>query len=1007
MSSARPLWADGDPEELALAFFARTEETGKRLGRRHYMRFLAAISSASVHNAWMQATSPGGDLVAQLSNILQTAQAAERLITSALPPELDDDDDGNESDEGSSTSSSTSKMADAPSEGTAGAQSADDEPPLSGLKAAVNVLLGAAGRAAGRAAAAAADNSGASCVGDGGGGDGGGPAVRSRDSPNRAPAELPASPRRVSSCAHGPHSRLLLLTNELLDSILTFLDGCSAASAAAACRRLRAAHNRLHYFDLSPAFRTYLAALIALREENDFLDGSLESEFVANFPLDGSPVCGVDLSDDAFRRRMTAAMPDVEQVFALLAAPGDRSLEEFRSSIAHAGQQRPQPPHVQSSPLAAFSNSKPPGPTSIAAAAGGGSGGGSHGGSGAGGTGLASWLVNAMCDVHEISNMPAGRMCCDGDLLVLASGYDSGGGRNCARMPPPLSSPPAAAALGARSPPSSGVVVTALTLGRGPYVQYDGVAQYNVSAGRSFSSSGPPYAVQLCADSTNGLVWVASNEGGGVIRGFRAPAESPSSSLPLASGGRRRDGGGRGGGDTALQYVLYGNVSGLGGSPAGVHVVGERLAFVTSSGAVQFWNLASTLRPGGQMASWAPGSRGGGAVAAAEDYAAGRGDDADTDMYDNDDDILFGEGDEDDEDFRKGRPPHRWCRRSGYAATVVHNVRPHVISTLPLPSPRGDPSPLSLLTSLSADTEPMAAAHDGDGDGGPICLTRLLYDGTAPTAPILVAALTGNIVVSYDLETLRVKQQLLGHLYGITDIAVPPSAWRQSDLFATCARSGDVKLWDVRTKCGSAAVTLTNGETAPLNSVVLASASGGSGGGDGGGRGQLGGGMICFAGDPLQLSTGNTQVISLAWHGSRNSLLAACESKWESVHGTHSPQDWKLVRVDGGLGVGGGGGGGSFGMVGGCGAVGGDALNLLAAGGTAATTAAAAAAAAASTDRQYYWPARAKHLHGDFGAYFNLARSCVLRYRFSEHAGRCVPASSSPRFEAGWATSSG
>jgi hypothetical protein len=204
-------------------------------------------------------------------------------------------------------------------------------------------------------------------------------------------------------------------------------------------------------------------------------------------------------------------------------------------------------------------------------------------------------------------------------------------------------------------------------------------------------------------------------------------------------------------------------------------------------------------------------------------------------------------------DATSSNPPHRSDPRV---------IQPHDISVLPLPSPFGRPSAARLLYGLSRsldddDNDPDAGEGGGAGGGGAqydiIRQTQFLYDAAAPSAPTLVAALGGNIVVSYDMETQRVRQCLFGHLYDIMDIAAPPPSWRQPNVFATCGRSGDVKLWDVRTTCGSAAVTLTTGEIWQMNAVVLASSSTGGGGGAGS---EMGAGMICFAGRFLGLADG-------------------------------------------------------------------------------------------------------------------------------------------------------
>jgi WD40 repeat protein len=192
------------------------------------------------------------------------------------------------------------------------------------------------------------------------------------------------------------------------------------------------------------------------------------------------------------------------------------------------------------------------------------------------------------------------------------------------------------------------------------------------------------------------------------------------------------------------------------------------------------------------------------------------------------------------------------------------------------------------------------------------CLLTEPFDRS--TSRTLVATLRSNIILAYDLETQRIKQQFFGHLYEIQDICPAPEAWSgSSQLFATCARSGDVKIWDLR--CGGgAAVTLTCGATYPVNAVVLVanepstSSSCGSGSSVASGAGassstargnQLGAGMICFAGGVgesvfawdlrasraqalYELSTGNQIVNALGWHKGSSSLIASCESPGEN-----------------------------------------------------------------------------------------------------------------------------
>jgi hypothetical protein len=150
------------------------------------------------------------------------------------------------------------------------------------------------------------------------------------------------------------------------------------------------------------------------------------------------------------------------------------------------------------------------------------------------------------------------------------------------------------------------------------------------------------------------------------------------------------------------------------------------------------------------------------------------------------------------------------------------------------------------------------------------------------------------------MQTQQATNAFFGHLYDITDIAAAPAAWPGAEhLFATAANSCDVKIWDVRCKGGAAAITLVTGGDQSMGAVLLASNSNSTGNSGGsGGSNQLGAGLMCFAGGRCesvwawdvrassaqalyQLSTGNQEVTSLAWHAASNTLIANCESHYD------------------------------------------------------------------------------------------------------------------------------
>jgi hypothetical protein len=65
------------------------------------------------------------------------------------------------------------------------------------------------------------------------------------------------------------------------------------------------------------------------------------------------------------------------------------------------------------------------------------------------------------------------------------------------------------------------------------------------------------------------------------------------------------------------------------------------------------------------------------------------------------------------------------------------------------------------------------------------------------------------------METQRAKRLFAGHTQDVTDIAAAPAAWFGAQhIFATASKSGDVKIWDARSKGSAAAVTLAGADYA-------------------------------------------------------------------------------------------------------------------------------------------------------------------------------------------------
>ncbi|KAG2440537.1 hypothetical protein HYH02_010415 [Chlamydomonas schloesseri] len=436
-----------------------------------------------------------------------------------------------------------------------------------------------------------------------------------------------------------------------------------------------------------------------------------------------------------------------------------------------------------------------------------------------------------------------------------------------------------------------------------------------------------------------------------------------------------------------LQYTLNSDVKGLGGRHAGVHVVGSRVVAVKACGAVLEWDLAGVppqqheVRPmivdmtssSSEESEDGDGNTDGAKQALGEGAAAGAS--GSSPAHKKNKTSSKGSKSGSKHKAKKKRQQRQRDRDAEAAAagrfrcslgwrdmdsaqSVEGSVGrpPDAVHLLPQPvdaaaKPLGDSrygegpkegadrraAMVSLTLLLGADDSAGAAAAGGAAAGGSAGGAA----GASPWAGVtLVAALDGtggaregggglggNMILTWDMDTKRVRNRFFGHLYQVEDLAAAPPECRQQHLFASCARNGDVKIWDTRSSGGGAAITLTNGGTGPLSAVCLVASSsggggmgagGGGGGGDsgssGGGGGAVGVGMLCFAGGatesiwcwdlrrgaarPLyELSTGNTNVRALAWHPPTGTLLAALDAPWSDRLGHHSREDWMRVRV--------------------------------------------------------------------------------------------------------------
>jgi hypothetical protein len=201
---------------------------------------------------------------------------------------------------------------------------------------------------------------------------------------------------------------------------------------------------------------------------------------------------------------------------------------------------------------------------------------------------------------------------------------------------------------------------------------------------------------------------------------------------------------------------------------------------------------------------------------------------------------------------------------------------------------------------LPTHTQPLQLPSTASGKGrlGQTCLVGQTCSTLAASWEGVSPLEGASAVLTFDLHTQRPVNAFMGHLYAVGGIAAAPAAWPGAEhLFATVARTWEVKIWDVRCKGGAAAVTLVTGDDSPITAVVLASNS--SGGSSSSSSNQLGVGLMCFAGGwcesvwawdvrassaqaLYQLSTGNQAVSSLAWHEASSSLIASCEALYDT-----------------------------------------------------------------------------------------------------------------------------
>lgn len=142
-----------------------------------------------------------------------------------------------------------------------------------------------------------------------------------------------------STAADGDFLNLPLV---LVQDILARCDVRSSASAARTCGLMLQAHSLNSYFHLTRPFQVFMDAIeqinVSSEEEGD---GSCESGFVIQVPLDGSVLCGSDLkealSNNSLLKNLT--IPSMAAFLGLVSGPGgggrmDDALKVLKAKIA-------------------------------------------------------------------------------------------------------------------------------------------------------------------------------------------------------------------------------------------------------------------------------------------------------------------------------------------------------------------------------------------------------------------------------------------------------------------------------------------------------------------------------------------------------------------------------------------------------------------------------------------------------------------------------------------------
>lgn len=242
-------WGVGcDPIAVASKFYASTKDNARHLGKRAYLKAVAAAVCAATANALSATAVLHDEALDTCKNIILAARHVEALASRDFAAEDGEDEPGRRSN-----TACTSELS-----------------PIAKLERTVTALRQRHEQQKRQNYSTRATQARAE------------PAATSAASTSTTPTAAPSS--------------TFPLPPAVLPALLSRLDARTAAALSSYCKSLRAAYLDQSFHQLPDLFSLFIqTASGAANHQNSFSDGSIEDGFVLKHPLDGSPACGADL----------------------------------------------------------------------------------------------------------------------------------------------------------------------------------------------------------------------------------------------------------------------------------------------------------------------------------------------------------------------------------------------------------------------------------------------------------------------------------------------------------------------------------------------------------------------------------------------------------------------------------------------------------------------------------------------------------------------------------------